>query len=202
MAIDTNLSVVSSDRISNMIQEAENELIKIKPEIDYLEDCQNKLRELKNQQYKLQSLIISLKSVLKVTDVNNTKETKLMDIDVKNNVLLDKNNVLDNDITNANMRNVFLPDQAISQVKNYLRTKNNMNYEIFKAVVFNSGIASTQEIKNYLIETEVKQPKTGKGFDNVELKEISSRANYLVRKGVLTSLEPGNFRSVFGWCEI
>jgi hypothetical protein len=195
-------SVASSDRILKLIAEAEQELSKIKPEIEYLEQCQLKLRNLKDQQFKLNSLIASLKGVLKYGDVNNISNT-----DIDNNDVITKqnnsySNASDHDITNENQRKIFMPDQAISQVKNYLRTKNNLNYEIYKAVVFNSGLATTQEIKNYLVENCVKQPKTGKGFESVELKEISSRANYLVRKDILTSTEPGCFRSVFGWCDI
>ncbi|OGI00686.1 MAG: hypothetical protein A2104_08705 [Candidatus Melainabacteria bacterium GWF2_32_7] len=83
-----------------------------------------------------------------------------------------------------------------------MRTNNNLNYEIYKGIVFNSGQATTADIKHYLVENKVKQPKSGKGFEDVELKEISSRVNYLVRKNILTSPEPGVFRSVFGWCDI
>ncbi|MDD3014676.1 MAG: hypothetical protein PHC34_13330 [Candidatus Gastranaerophilales bacterium] len=202
MTHETNLSIASNDRISELITEAENELSKIKPEIEYLEQCQKKLRDMKDQQFKLNSLIISLKGVMKFSGVNNSENVILDNNDVKI-----KNKSLDNDVitvnvNSENIRKIFMPDQAYSQVKKYLRTKNNMNYEIYKAVVFNSGSATTQEIKNYLIENGVKQPKTGKGFEKIELKEISSRANYLVRKSVLISTEPGHFRSVFGWCEI
>jgi len=202
MTNDMNLSVASNDRISKVVEEAEIELAKIKPEIEYLEQCQKKLRELKDQQFKLNSLIISLKGVMKYNNVNIAHDKNKDNTDVNKIENIQISNAHVNNTTNLNMRKVFMPDQAFSQVKNHLRTKNNMNYEIYKAVVFNSGLASTQEIKNYLIENGIKQPKTGKGFESVELKEISSRANYLVRKSVLTSTEPGHFRSVFGWCEI
>ena len=69
-------------------------------------------------------------------------------------------------------------------------------------MVFNSGIATTEQIKSYLIENNIQQPKTGKTFDDVELKEISSRTHYLVRKNVLDTTEPGIFKSVPGWCMI
>jgi len=199
---DLNNSIVSNERIANCIEEAESELARIKPEIEYLEQCQKKLRELKDQQFKLNSLIISLKGVIKLPDVNVNKCNNKTANEVKKINDINNSNATNNHVNNEDQRKIFMPDQAISQVKNYLRTKNNLNYEIFKAVVFNSGFATTQEIKNYLIENNIKQPKTGKGFVNVELKEISSRANYLVRKNILSSPEPGRFRSVFGWCEI
>jgi hypothetical protein len=202
MKNDENNSIASNERIAVLINEAESELAILKPEIEYLEQCQKKLSQLKDQQFKLNSLIISLKGVIRNNnfDTHTSKEklTELKNIN-SNNSIVDVTIV---DINNENKRKVFMPDQANSQVKNFLRTKNNLNYELFKAVVFNSGIATTQEIKNYLVDNNIKQPKSGNGFESVELKEISSRINYLVRKGILTSPESGSFRSVFGWCEI
>ena len=198
-AKDQNLSLSSNERIQNIIQEAENELLKIKPEIEYLEECERKLIRLKEQQFKLNSIIVSLKSINKISDVDvNNNFQNLRENDNKLDVTSTINAT---QIYNAigNQREIFLPDVAISQVKNYLRTKNNLNYHIFKAVVFNSGTASTEEIKNYLVENNIKQPKTGNGFEKVELKEISSRVNYLVRKQILISVESGVFKSFFGW---
>ena len=196
---ENNLSVTSSERILYIIEEAENELFKIKPEIDYLEGCQKKLLELKEQQFKLNSLILSLKSINKISSVDkiniNVSGVKIENLEnIKSSIDATKQANI-----NINMREIFLPDQAFSQVKNYLRTKNNLNYEIFKAVVFNSGLATTEQIKTYLVENNIKQPKTGKLFNDIELKEISSRTNYLVRKQILISVEPGVFKSVFGW---
>lgn len=197
--LENTLSVASNERIQKLMDEADKELVKIQPEIVYLEQCQKKLMELKEQQFKLNSLKMSLKSLLKTSDINLTS----LSDDSLSNVLINvndvKDNVIQNDSISEKSRKIFLPDQAVSEVKNYLRTKNNLNYEIFKAVVFNSGNATTQEIKQYLVENKIRQPNTGKTFDNVELKEISSRANYLVRKNILVSSEPGSFRSVFGW---
>lgn len=200
--IEKNTSLASNGRIQNLITEAENELNKIKPEIAYLEECQKKLIELTEQQFKLNSLITSLKSLIKTSDVNkirhNNIEVPTQEIE-ENNVQIAVNISNEN---NESSRKIFLPDQANSQVKNYLRTKNNLNYEIFKAIIFNSGHATTQDIKKYLVENGIKQPKTGKTFENIELKEISSRINYLVRKNILVSPAPGSFRSVFGWSDI
>ena len=40
---ERNVSLVTDTRIISLIKEAENELIKIAPEIEYLEHCQKKL---------------------------------------------------------------------------------------------------------------------------------------------------------------
>ncbi|OGI18597.1 MAG: hypothetical protein A2287_10690 [Candidatus Melainabacteria bacterium RIFOXYA12_FULL_32_12] len=201
-AAEKIMSIASNERIQGLIIEAENELAKIQPEIAYLEECQKKLVELNEQKFKLNSLIASLKSLVKNTDVNKSKrdknevgENNIEDAEVKIAVNVSKED-------DENSRKIFLPDQAISQVRNYLRTNNNLNYEIYKGIVFSSGQATTADIKHYLVENKVKQPKSGKGFEDVELKEISSRVNYLVRKNILTSPEPGVFRLVFGWCDI
>lgn len=200
--LENTISIASNERILSLIQEAENELFKIQPEIVYLEQCQKKLCELKEQQFKLNSLIASLRGLVKNVDVQKNALNK---IDVRNENLQESHAEIAVNINKENdetSRKVFLPDQAISYVKNHLRTNNNLNYEIYKGIVFSSGQATTQEIKQYLIENRIKQPKTGKGFEDVELKEISSRANYLVRKNILVSPEPGIFRTVFGWSEI
>jgi DNA repair exonuclease SbcCD ATPase subunit len=200
--IEKDMSVASDERIQNLIAEANNELTKIQPEIVYLEQCQKKLSELNEQKFKLNSLIVSLKSLIRNSDVNKNELNKNnleQDNNIENNVKIAVNISREN---NENSRKIFLPDQAISHVKSYLRIKNNLNYEIYKAIVFSSGKATTAEIKEYLVENKIKQPQSGKGFEEVELKEISSRVNYLVRKGVLISPEPGTFRSVFGWTDV
>ena len=200
--LEINDSISSNNRLQKFIDEAHNELNKIQPEIDYLEQCQKKLTILKEQQLRLNSLILSLNGLLNQEGVNKFEQNTVSvskelyaNINAVNNATIDAKN-------NKMRREIFLPDQAINQVKSFLRIKNNLNYEIFKAVVFNSGTAKTEEIKNYLVENNIKQPKTGKGFNDVELKEISSRVHYLVRKNILISIEPGNFRSIFGWQQI
>ena len=196
------LSITSDERIAKLITEAQSELTSIQPEINYLEECIKKLAGLKDQELKLNSMIISLKSLLKNQELiksarNNDSSINSKPDDTHAEIAVD---IIDKN--NCNTRKIFLPDQAVSHVKNFLRTKNNLNYEIFKAVVFNSGQATTPQIKQYLVENHIKQPKSGLLFDNVELKEISSRANYLVRKNILFSPEPVVFRSVFGWCDV
>ena len=199
---EPNLSLANDDRITEIIQEAEEELARLQPEISYLEQCVKKLQDLKTQQFKLISLKTSLKSLIKIGDVNKLNTISTLNNYVNNDVKFSQDHVTSMTNIDTTKQNIFLLDQAISEVKNHLRTKNNLNYEIFKAVVYNSGQATTEEIKDYLIENNIKQPKTGKPFNDVELKEISSRTNYLVRKNILVSVAPGLFRSVFGWSSI
>lgn len=200
--LDNNLSLSSDSRIQTLIEEADNELNKIQPEIDYLQNCVQKLNELKLKKNKLLSLKASLKVILNNSDINTSDVT---------NSINSLNNQFNSEIKSVNTEqnltglnvtselNSFIPDLALNDVKQFLRTRNNLNYEIFKAIVYNGGEASTEDIKAYLVSNKIKQPKTGKTFEKTELKEISSRANYLVRKNIIISSGPGIFRSLIGY---
>ncbi len=192
-------SLISSVRISKLLQEANSELSKIEPEIQYLEECQKKLGELKSQKIKLNSLILSLSTLVNEEGVIKKTTTQSDNKNNAKNKTLLQSNVTKEDVSVNDSNHVFVPMEALNLVKDYLRTNNNLNYEIFKAIVYNSGIATTEQIKSYLVENGIKQPKSGKGFERVELKEISSRTNYLVRKNLLISIKPGIFKSTLGW---
>ena len=197
-----SLSITSENRVQNLIEEASKELMSIIPEIEELESSIHKLGELKDKKHKLESLIINLKSILPKNDatIHEAKDTQF---NYAHKTLKSRfSNVNKISLDTINGRKVFVPDVALSNAKNFLRTKNNINFEIYKAIVFNTGEASTDEIKYYLIKNNIKQPKTGKGFEDVPLKEISSRTNYLVRKNLLISYTPGSFSTIFGWEEV
>ncbi len=196
------LSITSENRVQNLIEEANKELKTIIPDIKKLEEALLELKELKDRKHKLESLILNLKSILPKDNVTKNSIDDFRNADVKQAAKSRNNNVNKISLDTINGRKVFIPDVALSNAKNYLRTKNNINYEIYKAVVFNTGEATTDEIKYYLIKNNIKQPKTGKGFQDVPLKEISSRTNYLVRKNLLISYTQGVFSTVFGWEEV
>ena len=202
--LDENLSLVSNQRLDKILSEADSELKRIQPEIDYLEECVLKLNDLKLKKNKLLSLVSSIKVILNQTNViSNTERNAKLSLNNYSNKLL-KNESININLTNKSSqteRDLFLPDLALEQVKQFIRTKNNLNYEIFRAVVYNAGEASTEEIKNYLVQNKIRQPKTGRDFDEVALKDISSRANYLVRKNLLISTGPGIYRSTLGYSE-
>ncbi|MEI7474078.1 MAG: hypothetical protein WCK67_04805 [bacterium] len=198
--ISTSLS--SETRLIELVTEAKKELEELQPEIEYLEDCITKLSTLREKETKLKTLILSLSRLVNsdLIDISKKNEVKcgvnFAETENDNSSPLSSRNYSEaNDVK----RNYFYPDKAISEVKNLLRTKNNLNYEIYKAVIINSGIATTEQIKSYLIENNIKQPQSGKGFEDVELKEISSRANYLVRKNILSAIGSGLFKSLLGW---
>ena len=196
------LSITSENRVQNLIEEANKELKTIIPDIKKLEEALLELKELKDRKHKLESLIWNLISILPKDNVTKNSIDNFRNADVKQAAKSRNNNVNKISLDTINGRKVFIPDVALSNAKNYLRTKNNINYEIYKAVVFNTGEATTDEIKYYLIKNNIKQPKTGKGFQDVPLKEISSRTNYLVRKNLLISYTQGVFSTVFGWEEV
>lgn len=200
--MEDNLSLVSNFRMEKLIEEADSELSRIQPEIDYLEACVTKLNELKRKKDKLQSLKASVKILLESTH-GRSHDVKTRTPESQNSALElvtpgeARQNKTGYGVTSE--RQLFSPEQAINDVQKYLRPTNNLNYDLFKAVVYNGGQASTEEIKSYLVENRVKQPKTGKYFDDVELKDISSRANYLVRKNLLVTIGPGLFRCALGY---
>lgn len=194
-------SITSENRLEKLVREAEKELNAIIPEIEYLEECLVKLDELKERKHKLTSLIINLKSILPKR--NLTSKTMQETSDGTSKLFLNSRpmNVNKISIDTLNGRKVFVPEVALSDVKNLLRTRNNINYEIYKAIVFNTGEATTDEIKYYLVKNHIKRPKTGEGFENVPLSEISSRVNYLVRKKLLLATSAGTYSTIYGWEE-
>jgi hypothetical protein len=183
--------------MQGLIDEAKKELETIEPKIARLEKSVLQLGELKDKRHKLKALIVNLQSIF-------AKENNNIDVNISNakyDLGLQINAQDKISIDTLNGRKVFVPEVAISNAQNYLRTKNNINYEIYKAVVANTGSATSDEIKYFLIKNGIKQPKNGQPFDDVPLKEISSRINYLVRKGLLISYTPGAYSTVFGWEE-
>ena len=148
MDIETQ-SIIDPSRLENLLNEAENELSKIKPEIEYLEECVKKIHALKEKEHKLNSLIISLKSIQGTSDTNINTDINNSYIQTQNTSSKQLNKI---DTIYQNERKIFIPEVALNDVKKSLRTKNNLNYEIYKAVVFNTGTATTEQIKEYLIK--------------------------------------------------
>jgi TolA-binding protein len=93
----------------------------------------------------------------------------------------------------------FSADVAFHEVNQRLRQRDSVNYEIFRAIVYQGGRANTEQVKQYLVEQGIKQPATGDGFDHVTLADISARVNYLVKKGLVIIEQRGQFKSVYGW---
>ena len=92
-----------------------------------------------------------------------------------------------------------MPDQAFDEAGKYLKKKGSINYELYRAVVFSGGRATTEQIRDYLVENGITRPGNGEPFDGAPLTEISSRINYLVRRGIVVPSNRGEFVSVYGW---
>lgn len=191
------VSIVDSSRLAQMVQEAEEELGKIQPRIDELESLADELRDLKLAKQKLLTLKMSLSTMID----NATKDEVLVESElvISRNWQTEENKLYN--FSELSASKSFRPDEAFRQVDQILKQKQSLNYEMFKAVVFNGGKASTEEIRTFLVEHKVQQPQTGEGFENVPLTEISSRANYLVRKGILHPMDRGVFYTHLGWTE-
>lgn len=95
---------------------------------------------------------------------------------------------------------IFIPELAIEQSKETIKRRESVNFEMFKAIVLNGGIASSEEIRTYLIEQDIRQPnKDNASFEDVALTDISSRISYLVTKGAVQPRGKGVFASSYGW---
>lgn len=202
--------ISSSSRLEELLEETESELASLEPQIEKLEKQLDKLKELKLAKQKLITLKLSIKSILSnfstsqaeqntteviVNDLSERLSTQVLN---KNYSTLPKPKPASESIE---LPGVFLPERAFGEVNAVLRKKTSMNYELFRAIVFNGGKANTEEIKQYLVEHNIRQPASGEGFQAVELTDISSRVNYLVRKGIVQPDGRGNFVSLLGWSQ-
>ena len=208
IAAKTVSKISSTSRLEELLNETEKELIELEPQIEKLEKQLEKLKDLKLAKQKLITLKLSIKSIL-----NNFSETQKMDntttltnLNLSHFSSLQKLNknetlgVVTSKRGNAALpAGIFLPEQAFAEASALLRKKTSINYELFRAIVFNGGRASTEEIKQYLLEHNIKQPASRESFEQVELTDISSRINYLVRKGLVDPDGRGNFVSRLGW---
>lgn len=190
-------SISSMSRMEAMLKETEQELSALQPKIDELEKYATKLAELKQTKQKLITLKLSLKSIL--NNFGNASDKMqafdLLKLDVSN----DKTSIKARSVANSVLEGTFFPDKAFEAANQYLRNPNSVNYEFFRAIVFHGGCANTQQIRQYLIENNIKTPGSGESFAEVPLTDISSRVNYLVRKGLIETIARGQFRSLLGW---
>ncbi len=212
-------SICDSKHLESMLKQAEDELEWLEPKISKLEAQIEKLAELRHQKQKLITLKLSLKSILSTfeSETDDDKKSRIQAlVHVSESVRKDVTKKRD-DFTTGITKTIssqieqtyaekkvmenrnFYPDKAFNEAGEYLKRKTSFNYEIFRAVVFSGGQASTDEIKRYLIENNIKMPGNGKSVSEVPKTDLSSRINYLVRKGLLTSTGRGQFMSLVGW---
>lgn len=189
------LNLAQPEQLQALLNQAENELGQIQPRINELEDLAQELRELKLAKQRLLTLKMSLAALLDQGTIQNNA--------------LDYSRYTDDELAKLENKllpfnelsalKIFHPDDALNEVQYILKQKQSLNVDMFKAVVFHGGKATTEEIKAFLVECGAKQPQTGESFENVPLTEISSRVNYLVRKGILHPADRGLFYTHLGW---
>lgn len=208
-------NISSTERLKEMLEEAERELETIQPKIDKLELQLQKLKELKLSKQKLITLKLSIQSILsnfsefKSTELSTSLLTKNYSSIPGSLNLITKQSETSTKAISAKLESLntptpmgaFLPELAFNQADTILKRKSSINYDLFRAVVFNGGQANTEQIRQYLVEHHIKQPASGEGFEGVELTDISARVNYLVRKGIVKPDGRGTFVSCLGWAE-
>lgn len=213
--------ISSTDRLEELLEETEQELLALGPQIDKLEKQIEKLKELKLAKQKLITLKLSIKSILSNFSLVSKDETatNLVGLELRNLLSSDvelkrfstsqtsaerlrpakASQVSQQRVTKHLPDGVFVPERAFQEADCILRRKDSINYELYRAIVFNGGSASTEALKQYLLDHAILQPGNGQSFEHVELTDISSRVNYLVRKGIVTPDGRGNFISNLGW---
>lgn len=184
-------SISSEKRLETMLKETEAELAMLQPRIEKLEKAQQELMTLRQTKQKLITLKLSLQSILE-NYTEDSLETPLQPFVFSPTLSTRPPHMLEASGT-------FFPNQAFEEAKHLLRRKNSLNYELFRAIVLKGGQATTEEIKDYLVKGNITQPNSGIGFESVPLTDISSRVNYLVRKGVVQSDGHGTFMVTVGW---
>lgn len=192
-------SVADTRQLEALLLQTESELEALQPTLEKMEAELEKLKELKLQKQKLITLKLSLKSILN----NFSSASKDFTPEVLTTTNITKTAVRErlneNASSNRYFQGTFLPDVAFERARRLLKKQNSINFELFRAIVFNGGQASTEQIRQYLVENRIAMPGTGQFFDDIPLTDISSRVNYLIRKGLVTSGGRGVFVSTLGW---
>lgn len=204
------MSIVDAQNLELLLKQSKEELAQtidrirtIEGYIDELDDLHEKVLQLEAFQAGLSELLHLLKKPLEVKMVE--KEARLVEKEAKKFAAekagkssKKKSPPAYQNALSTESNGVFLPELAFKQADEVLRYRQSMNYEIFRAIVLNGGKATTAEVRNYLIEQDIRTPQ-GKGFENSKLSDVYPRIAYLVKRGVLRPIAPGYFLSCFGW---
>jgi hypothetical protein len=202
-------AIGSEERMAALIAEAEAELAIIEPKIEKLEAQLAQLSDLKVQRQKLLTFRMSLQAINKNYASLDSNALTSQGITNTSNIL--NTSKSDFNVSNASFsapisfskqahRGDFDASEALRQAKRLVRVSS-LNFQLFQALVSNGGVADTPTVKHYLLTQDIRQPGTGENFEAVALTSISSRINYLVRKGLVEADGRGAFVSRFGWSE-
>jgi len=188
--------ITSDDRIQGLLTEVTTQLDTLQPQIESLERAADQLKVLRREKQKLLSLKLSLEGI-----VGNygTDEAPIHPTTSIDSALPSLPNRFGFEVeSTSDFQAIFRPDKALEVGYQVVR-KGSLNAHLYAAVVYHGGKATTEAIKQYLIEQGLTQPASGESFEAMPLTEISSRANYLVRKQLLESNGRGAFRCLAGW---
>jgi hypothetical protein len=206
--LSVGVSLADTPRLEALLQEAEAELAHITPQLTALEATLNQVQaqvgELKQKRQRLLGLTTSLSALLVpssavVVSVHNANSHRLPNGEKIQETQKPKSVKRQLPLLPPSSDGVFLPALAFKQGDTILKRKDSINYEIFRAIVYQGGQATTEQIRQYLIEQKVVIPKTGETFETVSLSEISARVSYLVKHGIARSVGTGSYLSCFGW---
>lgn len=194
-------TLASTERLEALLAETEKELASLEPRIERLQRQVEKLQSLRLERQKLIAFKLSVKSILSsFTSLSLSSEDMDPSPGLQPRLADWKERAYQAPAYQAfNNNDVFIPEMAFTSVGNLIRRKETLNYELFRAVVLNGGRADSHVVKQYLVEHDIRLPGSGEGFDNIPLSNISSRLNYLVRKGIIAQESRGTFISCYGW---
>ncbi|MEB3207087.1 MAG: hypothetical protein VKK59_07065 [Vampirovibrionales bacterium] len=191
-------SITDVSRLQQLLDEVEAELSTLTPKIEALEAQLTELQALRATRQRLLTLKLSLSPLL-ARDASAGLDVVANGFGVSSPAMplvipaaLSVGGL-------ASRPGTFLPDEAMARVTEILKRPGSLNYELYRAIVLAGGRASTEQIRQYLIEHNIARPHQGDAFVDVSLSDISSRVNYLVRKGAVQSVGNGVFQTVFGW---
>jgi hypothetical protein len=203
------LSLANPLALQAILQQADAELAQLDPQVLALEtqlaSIQTQLSDLKQSKRKLVTLRLSLQALL-APDVASASPpldpppvllSKPLASDPVPAVVLPQQ--AKQGMQASYRKQTFLPDQAFQQADTLLKQKQSLNYDLFRAIVFNGGIANTEQIRDYLITQGIQQPNSGGSFATVDRSEISARVGYLIRKGLVEAMGKGQFIAKLGW---
>lgn len=194
--------VSSNERLSALLQETTKELNTIEPRLEQFQEVVNAYEQLRLERQRLMTLKLSLQSILDNFEVQQGASASRPGRRPGRPAAAEGSQTRRGGrITQApaQPKGNFSVPLAIEAMNRQLRHPESLNGEIFKAVVEHSGEAHTQDIKDYLVNNDIRQPGNGETFQNVPLAAIYARVNYLVRKDLLTPIGKGRFRSAVGW---
>jgi len=209
-ALEKGSAIASDERMNSLIKEAESELASIEPRIQELEKLTEELQELKTQKQKLLTFKLSLEAISNnyakhsidadTHKLSDSRQFQFVTSTSSKNSNEHTNQPLLSTAKRSSLdeRGTFDPSEALRQAKRVVRVSS-LNYQLFQALVENGGIIDTPAIKQFLLQQDIRQPGTGESFQEVPLTSISSRMNYLVRKGLVEADGRGMFIAHVGW---